>query len=112
MIQENFLYLFAPEFVSQTDPAPDTQKETNQFVNQTFAQASLQAFLYIRGSWASCTPICNLLGNLAVLLGNFKIVTIIWTWKNEDDNRFFVLILKIPNLSLNMKSDQNSVMIA
>merc|ERR1719495_2105651 len=28
--KENFLFLFAPEFVSQPDPAPDTQKEEEE----------------------------------------------------------------------------------
>ena len=51
-----------------------------------------------------------LLGNLAVLLGNFwnsNDNSIMKNRKNEDDNKF-VLVFKIPKLSLNMISDQNS----
>ena len=59
-----------------------------------------------------CTAIRTLLGNFAVLLGDFYIQTIIWPWKSlkrkkEYDN-FLALVFKISKLSLNMKSDKNS----
>ena len=44
---------------------------------------------------------------IRILLGNFKIQTIIWPWRTGKMNKnFIVLIFKIPKLSaLNMKSD-------
>ena len=40
-----------------------------------------------------CTAIRTLLGNFAVLLGNFKIQMMIWPWKTLNRKNWYILIL-------------------